>query len=1340
MMLTVSPSIYVVNSTDGGSAGSGNAGTLPYVVGLANSDPNPAGSVIEFDATVFDPHTSHEIDLQATLGLGETAGPEVIEGPGAQVVTLNASRTSGAIQVFSGVTAKVSGLTIAEGQANQGGGINNAGKLTVANCTFQNDSATDIGNTGHGSSGGAIYDAKGATLSMTGSTITQCQARAGGGIYVAGGKVTINGLLFQGDRAFQYGGGLFNVGGTVKITETHFQDDRAGHYGAAISNAGGVLDATSCAFSSNFGSFHMSGSRGPYGGAVAMTSGTVAIVGSRFVKNTAGSGGAVYVQSGKLTLAGCALTGNTANYSGGALDNMSGNVALSGCSIANNSAQSIGGAVANTSGTLAIVATKFTKNTANRLGGAVINGELLTVRDSGFTSNSAGTSGGAIWDANFRRGTVLISGSTFESNSAGSAGGGMLVSSGQLTLVNSTVALNKAPAGSGIDVTSAIVLSKAPNGSGIEVTTNLLDPAPELTAINDTIAANVASAGGTGGGLYLDGTSALLDNTIIAKNTIGTGPSATASDVVVDEGGSATGSYNLIGTGGSGGLIDGQDGNQVGVANPGLGSLAANGGPTQTIALLAGSPAIDAGSNAISGVTVPTADQRGALRGPVGLNAGPRVDIGAYEASSSYLVTTTGDGFAPGTLRSAVGWANVSSNANPANLVSPAPNTIVFDIKGVFRTPQTITLNPFLGALEFSGTDVPVAVDGPAATTVAVSGGGRVGVFEVDQGVTATLTSLTITDGSSGLGGGISNAGGLLIENIVLSNNVANGGGAISNLGDLTLIGSTLVDNATNLDFGGAVSNNGTMSVIDSTLSGNSAAEGGGAILTNGPLYLTNVTIAGNSAATIGGGILQTDGPLTAVNVTITGNVAGIAGRGGGLEVDGGTAALYNTIVAQNTRGRSLNPSASDIDVTSPGTLSGSFNLIGTGGSGGLVDGVDNNHVGLANPVLGALGRFGGPAPTIPVLPGSPAIGAGSSSVPGIVVPSTDERGVPRQPGRVDAGAFQDQGFILTVAPGSSPQTTAPGTAFANPMAVIVSSPAGDPVGGGWVTFTAPASGPSAVLARSSIQIPANGRAAVAAVANAVAGSYAVTAMSMGAAGPGIFHLANQSQAFITSVTVRWGSAGSDALVIPGPAGGTLLPAGRTTDLPWLGTSKLIIKLSGPAAITRANVTIISAGGYNYGPIAVAGSGATYSITLGRPIRQADHVTVSINAPGISPFAGTLPVLPGDFNDNGRVDYSDETGVLDEILGITKRTIFGDINGDGGVNLADYHYVVAAQGAKLPPIERNGIPFLVIGTAERDSVSRTGQGAGIAALAPAGDNNPSSVRQSYLSRAMGRLL
>ena len=121
-----------------------------------------------------------------------------------------------------------------------------------------------------------------------------------------------------------------------------------------------------------------------------------------------------------------------------------------------------------------------------------------------------------------------------------------------------------------------------------------------LTVVNSTIADNTVASGGSGGGLGLDGSTATLDNTIVGLNTEGTGSGATPDDI--DGTVSSTSGYNLIGIGGSGGLVNGVNGNQVGVADPGLdpNGLQANGGPTQTIALLPGSPAIDAGSNALA--------------------------------------------------------------------------------------------------------------------------------------------------------------------------------------------------------------------------------------------------------------------------------------------------------------------------------------------------------------------------------------------------------------------------------------------------------------------------------------------------------------------------------------------------------------------------------------------------------------------------------------------------------------------------------------------------------------------------------------------------------------------
>jgi hypothetical protein len=242
----------------------------------------------------------------------------------------------------------------------------------------------------------------------------------------------------------------------------------------------------------------------------------------------------------------------------------------------------------------------------------------------------------------------------------------------------------------------------------------------------------------------------ILYNTIVAGNNSGSGGGTTPSDIAGTV--SLLSMYNLIGIGGSGGLTDGVDNNLVGEA-PDLGPLADNGGPTETIALLTNSPAIDSGGNSISGENIPTSDERGALRGGTsgltGINAGTSVDIGSYEASSSYLVTTTVDSLAYGTLRSAVGWANQSFNDNPANIANPAPNTVVFDTLGVFATPQTIILSPTEGTLYFTNLTAPEAIEGDGASELTISGGNATEILAIAPGVTASISSLTMSQGAA---------------------------------------------------------------------------------------------------------------------------------------------------------------------------------------------------------------------------------------------------------------------------------------------------------------------------------------------------------------------------------------------------------------------------------------------------------------------------------------------------------------------------------------------------------------------------------------------------------------
>ena len=187
---------------------------------------------------------------------------------------------------------------------------------------------------------------------------------------------------------------------------------------------------------------------------------------------------------------------------------------------------------------------------------------------------------------------------------------------------------------------------------------------------------------------------------------------------------------------------------------------------------------------------------------------------------------------------------------------------------------------------------------------------------------------------------------------------------------------------------------------------------------------------------------------MTLTNVTISGNSAV---KGGGGIANGGTATLNNSLLASNSGG--------DIDFAN---VSGDNNLVDdAANAGGLTNGTNGNIVGV-NPLLAAPGNYGGPTQTMPLLPGSPAIDAGDTALAVDAEGNpltTDQRGMPRVVGSaVDIGAFESSGFTLAVVAGNDQST--PGNApFPTALEVSVTpNNPGDPVDGGVVTFTAPAS------------------------------------------------------------------------------------------------------------------------------------------------------------------------------------------------------------------------------------------------------------------------------------------
>jgi hypothetical protein len=296
-----------------------------------------------------------------------------------------------------------------------------------------------------------------------------------------------------------------------------------------------------------------------------------------------------------------------------------------------------------------------------------------------------------------------------------------------------------------------------------------------------------------------------------------------------------------------------------------------------------------------------------------------------------------------------------------------------------------------------------------------------------------------------------------------------------------------------------------------------------------------------------GAGLYVAGSTVSLINDTIADNELSGTGAGGGLNIAAGVVTADNTIVALNTEGSGGGAPADDIAGTV--AAASAFNLIGTGGAGGLSNGVNGNQVGVADPALSPLGHYGGPTPTIAVLPGSPAIGKGSNTIAGVTVPTTDQRGVVRPATSIDIGAFQDRGFKLALVAGSSPQATTVNTQFPNPLAVTVTSPFGDPVAGGLITFTvAPAKGgASATLSAGTATIAADGQASVTATANGTRGAYAVTASAAGVKKPAQFRLRN--------VPAAAGSDGATrtAEILAGLLGPNASPADAGTDRVPLG-------------------------------------------------------------------------------------------------------------------------------------------------------------------------------------------
>lgn len=411
----------------------------------------------------------------------------------------------------------------------------------------------------------------------------------------------------------------------------------------------------------------------------------------------------------EVTLRNLTLTGGANPDSGGAVD-----------------ADDIGG------GKLILLDVAMTGNTAAVEGGAVVSGQsnALVVERSTFTQNTAGA-GGAISG----NGPTTIKESTFTGNTAtdsgGRGGGAFSFSSASLaTLVDSTFTGNHAAERSGaIHIRGDLVADRitvagndAPERGGIGLD---LNPGEHVAISNATVTGNAATVGEYGAaGIGLAGSGATstlsIDSSTIAGNTVPAGAAA----------GTALGTYlgpvtlrntilsgpracNVLGpmTSKGGNLDSGRTCAFNGPddrfdADPRLGPLADNGGAVPTMALLAGSAAVDAG------LACPALDAREVSR-----PQGPACDSGAFEAEKADLVTTLAA--APAAVK--VGEPVTASVTVTDRAAHDAPSTV-------------LTLEP---------SGVPVAVQSAATSagtcTTAVPVSCQLGTLETESPVTVTV-------------------------------------------------------------------------------------------------------------------------------------------------------------------------------------------------------------------------------------------------------------------------------------------------------------------------------------------------------------------------------------------------------------------------------------------------------------------------------------------------------------------------------------------------------------------------------------------------------------------------
>ncbi len=362
------------------------------------------------------------------------------------------------------------------------------------------------------------------------------------------------------------------------------------------------------------------------------------------------------------------------------------------------------------------VAKGFAPNSGSfpQMGGAmVINGGAVNIENVTFRDNLAYYYGGAIY---YRAGELRITGSTFMDNKAyyvAPDSSAMYGSGGAIYAVGSTVIINN----STFFRNTAYIGGGAIYNEGISTM--------EIT--NSTISGNHINS--HFGSALINMSTLRLYNTIVANNT----RLPQCYGTITDGGGNlAWGDSTCPGT----------------LANPQLGDLADNGGPTWTLALGEGSPAIDAADPA----TCPAGDQRGYLRRGA-------CDIGAYEYAAlpprDLSIALADDAGGAATVGTPFHWTLTVANPSPYAVSLDAPTALLWDdlpAGADYGTPALANPNGVTGAenlacaIETTGSAARLACAATGALAIAAGGS-----LEVVLPVTPTAVGTLQNPASAGV-------------------------------------------------------------------------------------------------------------------------------------------------------------------------------------------------------------------------------------------------------------------------------------------------------------------------------------------------------------------------------------------------------------------------------------------------------------------------------------------------------------------------------------------------------------------------------------------------------------